>query len=83
MIQKMVNFDDVTKEKIKEHIPNWLELSDHPYRISITGDSPFVKSIPLFNLINQQGDIYKIYIYAKRPYEAKYKLLINERRSTG
>ena len=28
-IQKMINFDDVTKEKIKEHNPNWLEIPDH------------------------------------------------------
>ena len=23
MIQKMINFDDITKENIKEHNPNW------------------------------------------------------------
>ena len=35
----MFNFNYITKEEIKEHNPNWLEISDHPYRILIIGDS--------------------------------------------
>ena len=35
------------------------------------------------NLINNQPDIDKIYLYAKDPYEAKYQFLINKRESTG
>ena len=35
------------------------------------------------NLINNQPDIDKIYLYAKDPYEAKYQFLINKRKSTG
>ena len=35
------------------------------------------------NLINNQPDIDKIYLYAKDPYEAKYQYLINKRESTG
>ena len=31
----MINFDDVIKEKLKGHNPNWPELPDHPYRILI------------------------------------------------
>ena len=34
------------------------------------------------NLINNQRDIDKIYLYAKDPYEAKYKFLIKKREST-
>ena len=30
-----------------------------------------------------QPDIDKIYLYAKDPYEAKYKLLINKRENAG
>ena len=30
MIQKIINFDDVTKENIKEHNLNWPEIPDHP-----------------------------------------------------
>ena len=37
----------------------------------------------LFNLINQQPDIDKIYLYAKDPYETKYELLIHKRKSRG
>ena len=32
----MINFDDVTKENIKEHNPNWSNIPEHPYRIFIT-----------------------------------------------
>ena len=35
------------------------------------------------NLINNQPDIDKIYLYAKDPYEAKDQFLINKRESTG
>ena len=37
----------------------------------------------LFNLIIQQSDIDKIYLFAKDPYEAKYQFLINKWKSTG
>ena len=32
MIQKLINFDDVTKENIKEHNPSWPQIRDLPYR---------------------------------------------------
>ena len=35
------------------------------------------------NLINNQPDIGKIYLYAKDPYEAKYQYLINKREKVG
>ena len=31
----MINFDDVIKENIKEHNPNWLQILDHQYIILI------------------------------------------------
>ena len=37
----------------------------------------------LFNLISEQPDIDKIYLYSNDPYKTKYKLLINETESTG
>ena len=79
----MINFDDVIKENIKEHNPNWAQISDHPYGALIIGGSGSGKTNSLFNLINQQPDIDKIYLYAKDPYEAKYQFLINKRESTG
>ena len=36
-MQKMINFDDFTKENIQEHNPNWPQVPDHPYRILIVG----------------------------------------------
>ena len=37
----------------------------------------------MLNLINNQPDNDKIYLYAKDLHEAKYQYLINERQSTG
>ena len=45
----MSNFDDVTKENIKEYNPNWPQISGHSYRILITGGSGSGKTNSLFN----------------------------------
>ena len=37
----------------------------------------------MLNLINNQPDIDKIYLYTKDPYEAKYQYLINKREKVG
>ena len=79
----MINFDDVTKETIKEHNLKLPQIPDHLHRILIIGGSGFGKRNSLFNLINQEPDIDKIYLYTKDPYEAKYQLLINKRESTS
>ena len=65
----MINFDDVTKENIKEHNS---QIPDHPYRILVLGGSGSGKASPLFNIVSQQPDIDKIYLYAKDPYDEKY-----------
>ena len=74
----MFNFDYITKEGIKEHNPNWPEIPDNPYRILIFEGSESRKTNALFNLINHEQDINKIYLYAKNPFEAKYQYLINK-----
>ena len=79
----MINCDDFVKENIKDHNPNWPQIPDHPYRRLIIGNPGLGKTNSLFNLINQQPDIDKIYLYVKDPYEAKYQLLINKQKSTG
>ena len=71
MIQKMINFDDVTKENIEDHNPNWPQIHDYPCRILTIGGSGSWKTNWFFTLIIQQPDIDKIYLYAKDPYEAK------------
>ena len=58
-------------------------MPHHPYRILIIGGSGSGKTNALLNLISNQPDIDKIYLYAKDPYEAKYQFLINKRESTG
>ena len=56
---------------------------DHPNRILIIGGSGSGKTNVLLNLIENQPDIDKIYLYAKDPYEAKYQYLISNRESVG
>ena len=48
----------------------------------ITGSSGSGKTNALLNLINNQPDIVKIYLYTKDPYKAKYQFLINKRENT-
>ena len=79
----MINFDDYANENKTEHNLKWPYIPDHPYRILIIGGSGSGKTNALLNLINNQPDIDKIYLYAKDPYEAKYQFLINKRESTG
>ena len=79
----MINFDDYVNENKTEHNLKWLYIPDHPYRILIIGRSGSGKTNALLNLINNQSDIDKKYLYAKDPYEAKYKFSINKRESTG
>ena len=79
----MINFDEYTNENKKEHNLNWPYIPDHPYRILIIGSSGTGKTNALLNLINNQSDIDKTYLYAKDPYENKYQYLINERESVG
>ena len=79
----MVNFDDYTNENKTEHNPKWPYILHNPYRILIIGASGSGKTNALLNLINNQPDIDKIYLYAKDPHEAKYQFLINKTESTG
>ena len=79
----MINFDDYTNENIIEHNSKWPYIPDHPYRILIIGGSGSGKTNVLLNLINNQPDIDKIYLYAKDPCEKKYQYLINKREKVG
>ena len=76
----MINY---TNENKTEHNSKWSSIPDHPYRTHIIGGSGSGKTNSLLNLINNQPDIDKIYLYAKDPYEAKYQYLINKREKEG
>ena len=74
---KMINFDeDVNGNKTVPN-KNWPYVPDHPYGILAIGGSGPGKINALLNLIENQPDIDKIYLYPKDPYECKYQYLIN------
>ena len=68
--------DFVAKESINENNPNWPQIPDQSYRILIIKGSGSGKTNSLLNLISQQPDIDKTYLYAKDPYGAKCQFLI-------
>ena len=61
----MFNVDDVTNKSNKDHNLKRPCIPDHHYRILIIGGSESGKTNTLLNLISQQDDIDKIYLYAK------------------
>ena len=61
----MINFDDYVNENKTEHNKKWPYIPDHPYRILIIEVLGSEKTNALLNLINNQSDIDKIYLYAK------------------
>ena len=74
----MTNLDSNTNENNKEHIEKWPFIPDHPYKILIIGGSRSRKTNALLNLIKEQDDIDKIYLYAKDLSEPKYEFLIKK-----
>ena len=80
---KIINFDNYTNKNKIEHNSEWSYIPDYPYRILLVGGSGSGKTNALLNLIYNQPDIDKIYLYAKDPYEAKYQYLIKNREKVG
>ena len=78
----MINLDNVLNNN-KEHNEKWPHIPDHPYRILINGGSGSGKTNTLLNLINEQKDIDKIYLYAKDLSETKYEYLMKNRENAG
>ena len=79
----MTNFDNVRNENMKEHKSSWSEIPDHLYISLLTRGSESWKTNAFLNLIIHQPDIDKVHLNGKDPFEAKYQLLINKRKSTG
>ena len=83
MYYKMTNVDSIVSENNKNHNKKWLYIPDHPYRILMISGSGSGKTNTLLNLINEQRDIDKIYLYAKDLSEPKYEYLIKNRENAG
>ena len=75
----MINLDSFTNENNKEHNKKWPYIPDHPYRIMIIGGSGSGKTNALLNLINEQDDIDKMYLYAKDLNGPRYEFSIKKR----
>ena len=80
---KMLNLDSITNKNNKIHNKKWLSIPDHSYKILIIGGSGSGKTDALFNLINEQNDINKSYLYARDLSEPKYEYLIKTRENAG
>ena len=73
----MINCDDYTNEnKTKYKMAKYSRSSSRKLiiRYSVSGETN-----SLLNLISNQQDIDKIWLYSKNPYEAKYQHLFNKR----
>ena len=79
----MINFDEYVNENRTVHNKNWPYIPDHPYRILIIGGSGSGKTNTLINLINEQNDIDKTYLYARDLSEQKYEYLVKKREDVG
>ena len=79
----MINLDKITSENNEQHNEKWPYIPDHLYRTLIIGGSGSGKTNPLLNLIKEQDDIDKIYLYAKDLNKTKYEFLIKKRANVG
>ena len=79
----MINLDNIVNDNNKKHNEKWHYIPDHPYKILIIDGSGSGKTNMLLNLMNEQRDIDKIYLYAKDLSESKYEHLINNRQNAG
>ena len=68
----MINLNSITNK----NDTNRPYIPDHLYRIIIIGNSGPGKTKALINIIKEQNDIDKIYLYARDLIKPKYEYLI-------
>ena len=73
----MINLDSIISKNKKKHNDKRPYIPDHPYRMLIIGGSGSGKTNTMLNLINEQRDIDKIYLYANDLSETIQKHLLN------
>ena len=66
----MIDFDEYVNENKTVHNKHWPYIPGHSYRILIIRCSGSGKINALLNLIENQPEIDKIYLYVKGPYES-------------
>ena len=79
MHYKMLNLDNIKNENNKERNKNGLIFLIIRTEIFIIGSSGSGKTNALLNLVSPQGDIDKMYVYAKDLSEPEYEVLIKKR----
>ena len=79
----MINLDVITNENNKKHNEKQPYIPDHPYKILIIEGSGSGKTNTLLNLINEQNDIDKIYLYARHLNKPNYQILIKKCKDAG
>ena len=73
----------VLQTKTTKNNEKWPYIPDHPYRTLIIDGSGSGKTNALINLINEQNDTDKIYLYARDLSEPKYEYFIKKREDAG
>ena len=79
----MITLDSITNENNKKHNKRWPYIPDHPFKSLIIGGSGSEKTNTLLNLVDEQNDIDKIYLYARDLKEPKYKILNKKCKDAG
>ena len=79
----MINLGSITNESNKEHNENWSYIPNYQSRILIIGGFGSGETNALINLIKEQDDIDKMYLYEKDLRETKYEFLIKKRENVG
>ena len=79
----MINLGSITYENNKEHNEKFQFIPDYQHIILIISGSGTGKTNALLNLIKEQDDVDKIYLYSKDLSEPKYEFLIKKCEDVG